>query len=292
MRNFKLTLAYDGRAYHGWQRQPGMETVQDTVEQAVRRVVRHQVRVIGAGRTDSGVHAAGQEANFWTVSTLPTETLFHAIGARLPKDVTLIHLCQVPRLFHATAAAVSKLYRYRVFAARGRPVETLLHECTYHFWHHLDLDAMRRAALHLTGTHDFTSMASRGNKRDNNIRTILSFDVYRFGREIRFDVHGTGFIYNQVRNMVGTLLEVGRGRWPSDEVERIITAKNRSLAGPTAPARGLCMQWVRYDLPAVPADPPSLLPPAEPSRVIDGAYSSVDPVMPPELADLEEEEPA
>lgn len=289
MRNFKLTVAYDGAAFHGWQRQPGLRTVQETLEQALRRVLRHQVYVIGAGRTDSGVHAAGQEANVFTTTTLPPKTVFHAVGARLPKDMTLIHLEPVPLSFHATRSAISKLYRYRAFADRGRPVEALLHHCTYHFWHVLDVDRMREAARAFIGTHDFSALASKGSERTHNVRTVFRCDVYRVGREVRFDVEGSGFLYNQVRNMVGTLLEVGRGQWPPQRVAEIIASRDRAQAGPTAPARGLCLQWVRYDLRSLPPDPPgSATEPSIDRPATPGASSSTMPTLPPGI-DLEEE---
>jgi len=292
MRNFKLTLAYDGAAFYGWQRQPGFRTVQDTVEQAVRRVVRHQIYIFGAGRTDSGVHAAGQEANFFTLSGLPPQTLFHAIGSRLPKDCTLINLTQVPLAFHATQSAVSKLYRYRVFNAHGRPVEHLLHNCTYHVWQPLDLPAMRKAAALLVGTHDFSAFAASGNQRTTNVRTILRCDIYRVGLELRFDVIGTGFLYNQVRNMVGTLLEFGRGKWPPEHMTHILASLDRRQAGPTAPARGLCMRWVRYNLANLPPDPPTTEPftIGREAPVLTRTHSSLDPVMPPGAN--QEEEPS
>ncbi len=303
VRNLKLTLAYDGAAFHGWQKQPDLRTVQSTVEQAVRRVIRHQVHVVGASRTDAGVHAAGQVANFWSISSLPAQTLFHAIGARLPKDSTLIHLAEVPLAFHATRSAIAKLYRYRVFADRGRPVEELLHACTYHFWHPLDLSAMARAAETFVGTHDFSAMASRGNARSSNVRHVDRCDVYRVGREVRFDVVGNGFLYNMVRNMVGTLLEVGRGAWPPGRVAEILKSQDRRQAGPTAPARGLCLRWVRYDLAAVPRELPPIPPQphfkqiteapavqevAKPGRGTRPTESSLAPVMPPGT-DLDEE---
>jgi tRNA pseudouridine38-40 synthase len=300
MRNLKLVLAYDGSVYHGWQRQPRVMTIQSIVEQAARRVLRHQVYFIGAGRTDAGVHAAGQQANFYTTVTLPAPTILHALGSRVPKDISLLHLRNVPLSFHATRSAVSKLYRYRVYAAPGRPVESLAQRFTYHFWHPLDIDAMRAAAAAFIGTHDFTAMASKGNVRTTNVRTVLRCDIYRVEREVRFDIIGTGFLYNQVRNMVGTLLEVGRGHWPPEHVAEIMQAHDRKLAGPTAPARGLCLQWVRYDLPSLPADDeidPRFAAtqkgalfgadqhprPSEP-----GARSSTVPVLPPGI-DLDEE---
>src|SRR5262245_48386187 len=165
MRNVRMIIAYDGTDFHGWQRQPGMRTVQDLIEQAARRVVRHQVAVIGAGRTDSGVHARGQVANFYTTTDIPALNLHRAIGSRLPKDVTIEHVREVPLGFHSSRSATSKLYRYRVFASARRPVASHIQRYTYHFWHSLDVERLRAAAKAFIGVHDFTAMASRGNVR-------------------------------------------------------------------------------------------------------------------------------
>lgn len=254
MRNIRMILAYDGAEFHGWQKQPGMRTVQDTLEQAVRRVVRHQVIMIGAGRTDAGVHARGQVANFFTTRDIPVRSIFNAIGARLPKDMTLEDMRDVPLTFHSTRSAVRKLYRYRVFATSRRPVGQHLQQYTYHFWHPLEFERLRAAAETLIGTHDFSAFASKGNVRIHNVREVSRCEIFRAGDEIRFDIEGTGFLYNQVRNMVGTLLEVGRGHWPVEHVPEILASLDRSKAGPTAPARGLSLEWVQYDLPALAAE--------------------------------------
>ncbi len=258
-----MRVAYDGTDFHGWQTQPGLRTVQDVLEQAVRRVVRHQVELIGSGRTDAGVHAAGQVASFSTTCLLPPRRLRYAIGARLPKDVSLKVMRDVHPEFHATWNARSKLYRYRVFNVPHRPVEHLDQRYTYHFWQQVDLDRMRAAARYFLGEMDFAAMASKGPERTTTMRTVLRCDVERRFDEILVDVEGTGFLYNQVRNMVGTLLEVGRGRWQPEYVRDILLSRDRQNAGPTAPARGLCLQWVRY--PAY-----VLVPPAEPGSEADG----------------------
>ena len=252
LRNVMTLIAYDGADFHGWQTQPGMRTVQDCFEQALRRVLRHRVVVFGAGRTDSGVHAAGQVANFFTTSPAPLQGIFHATGSRVPKDMSIIRMDPVPLTFHATHTAVCKLYRYRIHNKPGRPCANLTQRFVYHYWRPLDINAMRRAASAWIGTHDFTSFASSGNVRSTNVRTISRIDVYREGLEIRVDVIGTGFLYNQVRNMVGTLIEFGRGHWPAEQAADILAARDRKRAGPTAPANGLCMQWVKYDIPGLP----------------------------------------
>ncbi len=248
MRNIRLVLAYDGTEFHGWQRQPGQRTVQDVVEQAVRRVVRHQVRITGSGRTDSGVHAMGQVANFNTTCLMPCDNLRKAIGSRLPKDVSVSHTDEVPLGFRSTRDAESKLYRYRIYNSPHRPVEEHQQRFTYHFWHPLDVQRMHEGAQHLIGEHDFAAFASSGHGRESTVRSVLRFEVYRHYHTVVADVEGTGFLYNQVRNMVGTLIEVGRGHWPPELVAKILESRMRSMAGPTAPARGLCLQWVRYDL--------------------------------------------
>ncbi len=246
MRNVRLVIAYDGTDFHGWQSQPELRTVQGTIEQAVRRVARHQVELIGSGRTDARVHAAGQVANFNTECRIPTEKLARAIGSRLPKDICLTDVREVSPEFHSTRSALNKLYRYRIHNARLRPVTRLAQRQTYHFWQPLDLGRIRAAARHLVGTMDFAAMASKGSERETTVRTVLRCDVERWYDEVRISVIGCGFLYNQVRNMVGTLLEIGRGHWEPDHMADILAGADRRAAGPTAPARGLCLQWVRY----------------------------------------------
>ncbi len=275
-RNIRLLLAYDGTGFHGWQAQPGLRTVQDSLEQAVRRVVRHQVRIAGAGRTDAGVHAHGQVANFETTCTIPCESLAKAIGSRLPKDISIHHVREMPLHFRSTSDASSKLYRYRIHNHPQRPVEELTQRYVYHFWHPLDLERMRMAAARMVGTRDFAAFASKGSARETTVRTVLSVHLGRELREIHVDVEGTGFLYNQVRNMVGTLIEIGRGHWEPEYVTEILESGDRSKAGPTAPARGLCMQWVKYDLPAIEAHTP-------PEPVEDDCHEDVssDEQLPP-----------
>lgn len=267
-RNVRLLLAYDGTEYHGWQRQPGLRTVQELLEQAVRRVARHQVAVLGAGRTDSGVHAAGQVASFLTGSTIPCDRMARAIGSRLPKDISVYHAREVPLSFRSTSDATSKLYRYRIHNHPKRPVSQHTQRYAYHFWQPLDLERMREAARLFVGTRDFAAFASRGSERETTVRTVHRVDVRRSFEEIRIDVEGSGFLYHQVRNMVGTLIEVGRGHWEPACVTEILAGGDRGNAGPTAPALGLCLQWVRYDLPrlaARPADADASASPAETS---------------------------
>ena len=259
LRNLMMTMAYDGLEFHGWQFQPGLRTVQEVVEQALRRALRHRVHVIGCSRTDSGVHAAGYVANVFTPSQLRIDAAFRSVGSRLPKDVSLMDMREVPLTFHATRSAEAKLYRYRIHNDVGRPVEHLRQHAVYHHWQKLDIELMRQAARYWVGRHDFTSFASSGNDRFSNVRTVYRIDIYREGLEIRVDIEGDGFLYKMVRNIVGTLCEFGRGRYPIERAPEILAAKDRTQAGGTAPARGLSLQWVRYNMPALPEPTPDML---------------------------------
>jgi len=245
-RNVRLLLCYEGTDFHGWQRQPGFRTVQGEVEGRLRRVVREELSLIGSGRTDAGVHAVGQVANFHTTSDIPTDKLRRAIGSRLPADVGVRWVDDVALSFHASRSAVSKLYRYSIHADRGRPVSRSVQRRRFHFWEPLDVEAMRAGAVQFVGVHDFTAMAPVSCVRESMVRTVFRCDVERHLDEVRVDVEGSGFLYNQVRNMVGTLIEVGRGRWRPERVAEILAGRDRRLGGPTAPPEGLCLRWVRY----------------------------------------------
>lgn len=252
-RRLAMWVAFDGTEFHGWQTQPGQRTVQDLLEQAARRVLRHPVALCGSGRTDAGVHASAHVCHFDTTRALPVARLRHALGSRLPHDVSIIALREVHRAFHATRSAISKLYRYRIHNALRRPVERAQQRYVYHYWHGLDESRMQDAAGHFVGEMDFTAMAATKGDRESMVRRVIRCEVERHLDEIRIDVEGTGFLYRQVRNMVGTLIEIGCGRWEADRVPLILKSKDRATAGPTAPACGLSLRWVRY--------PPSLLTP-------------------------------
>lgn len=210
------------------------------------RVVRHPINVVGCSRTDAGVHAHGHVSHFVTEHPLEVRRLRHAIGSRLSEDLEVIALREVNVRFHATHDAVSKLYRYRIHNARGRPVRRMQHRYVYHFWRHLDVDVMQAASRHFIGTQDFRAMATRAADKDNTVRTIHRCDVFRRWDEVVIEIEGSGFLYNQVRNMVGTLINVGRSFWAPDEVRRILDGRDRTQAGQKAPARGLALCWVRY----------------------------------------------
>ncbi len=245
-RTLKLTLAYDGGDFHGWQTQPGVRTVQEEIEQLLRRILRHPLNIQGASRTDAGVHALGQVATVVTTSPIPAERLRSVIAQRLPEDIALVSLEQVADGFDATRAAIAKRYRYRIYAAAERPVTQLAQRYTWYVWHPLDLERLAAAAQRLVGRHDFAGFQTAGSKRKTTIRTIHAAAAVRVGAEVQLEFVGDGFLYNQVRNMVGTLYEIGRGHWPVERIDEILATRDRRRAGTTAPPQGLCLMEVRY----------------------------------------------
>jgi len=245
-RNIKLVVAYDGAAYHGWQRQSaGIDTVQERLEDAAARVTGHPVTVLGASRTDTGVHAAGQVANFYTTNaSIPLEGLRRAINSRLPGDIAIRSAQEVSINFHASRWAVGKTYRYRIRLSPLRTVNPVAQAWLYA--KPLDDEPMRLAARRLIGTHDFRGFATSAEIRQNTVRTIYRCDVCRGDFEIVVSVEGNGFLYNMVRNIVGTLVEVARGHWEPEHVDKALASRDRRDAGPTAPAGGLTLLCVHY----------------------------------------------
>lgn len=246
MRNVKLTIEYDGTGYQGWQVQGNAPTIQKTLEEAIPKIVQHPVSVIGSGRTDSGVHALGQVGNFATSSEIPAPNLAHAINAHLPRDIAVVRAEDAAKDFHARYGAKEKTYRYTIFS-RDTP-SPLLHDRAYHLRAELDLDEMKNAARHLIGRHDFGAFQSKASEKEDtsSVRTITRADLTTAGPLVEFHISADGFLYNMVRAIVGTLVEVGIGKMNAAEFKRIIDSKNRSLAGPTAPPQGLCLMEVRY----------------------------------------------
>jgi len=245
-RNIKLVIAYNGAAYHGWQRQAdGIDTVQRRVEEAATRVMRHPVVVSGAGRTDAGVHAEGQVANFHSANlAIPLSAVRRAMNSRLPRDIAIRSAELAPEGFHASRSAIAKTYRYRIFVAPQRPVALVGQ--VWHYWRPLDGEAMRAAARRLVGRHDFRGFATSAEVRRETVRTISRCEVLRADREIIVSVEGDGFLYNMVRNVVGTLVEIGRGRWRPEHIDRVLATRDRRQAGPTAPPCGLSLVCVHY----------------------------------------------
>jgi tRNA pseudouridine38-40 synthase len=245
MRTFKLTLAYDGSNYSGWQIQPQRVTLQQTLESALRRITGQEVRVTASGRTDAGVHALGQVVSFRSATHLPPDVFRKALNAELPHDMAARSVELADDDFHATGCAKRKRYRYLLDDGAIRDVFQ-----RRYVWHlgqqRLDEQAMQRAAQALRGTHDFRSFETHGSERETSVRTIFDISVSRAGDRIALEVEADGFLYNMVRTIVGTLVEVGRGRRGEDWVEQVLAARDRKAAGQTAPPQGLVLVQVEY----------------------------------------------
>lgn len=270
MPSFKITLAYDGAGFSGWQAQPGRRTVQGELERAWLEITGETVRLNAAGRTDAGVHAAGQVVSVESATNIPPESLVHALNSKLPEDAAVQLVERVADGFHATHDAKFKRYRYTIYNDPRRPV--FARKYAWHIPTPLDVAAMQAGGIHMVGTHDFASFQSVGSERESTVRTIFAVtvapgsargsdrspitsgpnapDAYpqaEPGAEIvTIDVEGDGFLYNMVRTIAGTLIEVGRGKRPPEWVAEVIAAKDRCAAGQTAPAHGLSMLWVAY----------------------------------------------
>lgn len=244
-RNLKLVLEYDGTPFFGWQIQKDKPSVQGELERAVAEIAGRPAPVVGAGRTDAGVHAEGQVANFHTGSPIPARKWPDALNSRLPEAVAVLSAEEVPLEFHSQYAATSKIYRYRVVNRGTRPALERLR--THWVRPKMDVDVLHAAAQALVGTHDFRSFGSDMAKKEKTTRTIFAFDVRRTGELVDFVVHGDGFLYNQVRSMVGTLIPVGLGLKPAAWVKEALDAKDRSKAGVNVPAKGLTLVEVRFD---------------------------------------------
>jgi tRNA pseudouridine38-40 synthase len=249
MRTIKLTLAYDGTAYSGWQTQPGRLTVQGALEAVLAKITGSAVRVVGASRTDAGVHALGQVASFSIESRLSAEVFGRALNAELPHDVAVREAVEVHEGFHSIRDAVRKRYRYAICDGPVRDVFRLRY--AWQLYERLDGEAMHAAAQALVGTHDFASFQTSGSPREDTVRTIHELVVQR-GRAgdpdlVTVEVEGNGFLYNMVRTIVGTLVEVGRGVRPETWPAEVLAARDRRAAGRTAPPQGLFLLRVEYD---------------------------------------------
>ncbi len=244
VRNIKLTISYDGSDYHGWQIQPGQKTVAGVLTEAIQGLVGAEVRVFGASRTDAGVNALGQVALVQIDSPIPTENLAKAISGRLPADIVVIGAAEMPAGFDVIGSVQSKLYRYDIYIGRFRPVLQIRH--CWHLPAKLNIEAMAEACNLLVGKKDFKSFASAADNRESSVRTIFRCEVSSEKGWVYVDVEGDGFLYNMVRNIVGTLVEVGVGRLVPEKISEILEAKDRTAAGPLAPAAGLCLMWIKH----------------------------------------------
>ncbi|MDI6777098.1 MAG: tRNA pseudouridine(38-40) synthase TruA, partial [Syntrophales bacterium] len=244
-RNLKMIVEYNGGGYHGWQRQNDTMTVQQVLEETIGIITREEIKVIGAGRTDAGVHAINQVANFKTGSKIEETKLLQGINSLLPKDVVVKHLVEVEETFHARHDARSKVYLYQIY---NRPVRSVVYrDYAWFIRESLAIDRMRAALLLLKGTHDFSSFSAADKEIKNHVRTVMDVDVKvaRCGM-VKIYIEANGFLRYMVRNIVGTLVDVGKGRWLPTEFMCLIEAKDRRRAGVTAPPQGLFLMEVKY----------------------------------------------
>src|SRR5262245_15651126 len=249
MRTFKLVLAYDGTGFAGWQRQPARRTVQGELEAALERITQSPTKCTASGRTDAGVHALGQVVSFHSETRHSPEVLTKALNAELPEDMLVFEVGEAPAGFHALRDAVRRRYRYVI--QDGRPSDLFARKYVWHVYQRLDVEAMRAAAGPLVGAHDFASFETAGSPRLTTVRTVLDVTVERRRAELTdrvvIEVEADGFLYNMVRNIVGTLVAVGKGReavsWPAE----VLAARDRTKAGMTAPAQGLFLVEVAYE---------------------------------------------
>lgn len=243
MRNLKLTIQYDGTKYCGWQKQPNSSGIQGTIEYAIYEITKEKVNIIGSGRTDAGVHALGQVANLKTNSNIPAARIPDALNAKLPKDISIIDCQEVSDDFHSRYSATGKIYRYLIY---NKPYRSPLYkDISYHVRYDLDIQKMRVEAQSLLGTHEFKGFMSSGSSVKDTVRTIHNISIEESGDLIVLEVEGNGFLYNMVRIIVGTLVDIGRGRIDKP-LEEIIASQDRGEAGHTAPAHGLFLKKVHY----------------------------------------------
>ena len=245
MKNFKLTIEYDGSAYHGWQRQSIEPTIQGEIEKALMTMTGQSITLIGSGRTDAGVHAHGQAASFICDTSLSPEVFKRGLNSLLPQDIVITACAAVPETFNARHNARSKVYHYRILnrrlpAAIGR-------QYAWHVYRPLDLEAMHRACRHIIGRHDFKAFEGAGSPRAHTTRRVIHADlVEKDEGNLIFEIEGDGFLKFMVRNIVGTLVDVGLAKITADDFKRILLSKDRKLASVTAPAHGLFLTQVTY----------------------------------------------
>jgi tRNA pseudouridine38-40 synthase len=244
MRTFKITLAYDGTAFAGWQMQDGPRTVQGVFEEALRPIENRRIVVFAAGRTDAGVHAAGQVVSFSLNSPISAEALRRALNVRLPEDVRVMRVEEADAAFNARFDAKRKTYHYAIFT--GAVVPPPIRHFVWHIPQPLDLDAMNTAAAELVGEHDFAAFQAAGSDVMSTRRELLVSRVMCSEERVVYEVSGTGFLRHMVRNIVGTLVDIGRGRRPVADVVRVLSSRDRTTASATAPPQGLTLWSVDY----------------------------------------------
>lgn len=245
MRNIRLLIEYDGTAYSGWQRQKGKPTVQEEIEKCIGNLAGSMHVLHGSGRTDAGVHALGQVANFRTACPIPAPAFAPALNSMLPRDIAVVESAEAPLDFHARFSAKSKTYVYSICTSRVRPA--VMRDFFCHMNAPLDMEAVRSAASLFPGMHDFAGFSCSGSRPSTTVRTVKRFEIMQTSRSIHFIVEADGFLYKMARSMAGTLVHIGRGRAGPRLVEEIFRTGKRQSAGPSLPGRGLLLAAVAYE---------------------------------------------
>lgn len=245
-RNIRLTVAYDGTNYHGFQRQKNARAVQNVLEEALEKIFGDKIELAAAGRTDTGVHAAGQVVNFFTDGKIPTKNIARAANVLLPFDIAVKDAAEADKNFSARHSAKSKIYVYRIFCGKTR--DPFTERFAWQICRPLDVSEMQKAVAHVVGEHDFSSFRATGGNDKSPVRTIYRADITETAADsLTITVHGNGFLYHMVRNIVGTLADVGTKKISADDFAAVLAAHDRQKASATAPAKGLCLARVMYD---------------------------------------------
>ena len=247
MRRIRLIVSYDGTNYCGWQIQENAVTVEGTLTGALRKWLKEDIEIIGASRTDSGVHAYGNIAVFDTNSRIPAEKFAIGLNHYLPDDICILEVTPAAERFHARFNAKGKHYRYTIYCGRLKPVFDRKYVWTLDEGETIDCERMRKAAAYLVGEHDFKSFCGNKQMKKSTVRKLFAIDIKEDGDYVILDFHGAGFLQNMVRILTGTLVEVGAGRMEPAYMEEVLTGRCRQLAGPTAPPQGLCLMQVDYE---------------------------------------------
>ena len=244
MRNIKIIIEYDGKSFNGWQKQPTKLNIQGEIEKAIFEITGEEVNLIASGRTDAGVHAFGQVANFNTETKLPIEKIAKAINSKLKKSIVIKSAQEVDEQFHSRYSVHSKTYRYIINNSENGTA--IYRDLEYHYPFKLNEEKMNEAIKYFEGEHDFKGFKASGTSSKSSVRTIYEGTVWRDGDRINIEITGNGFLYNMVRIIAGTLLEVGEGKITPEEIPNIINSQDRKKAGRTLPAKGLYLMKVEY----------------------------------------------
>ena len=244
MKNIKIEIEYNGKRFHGWQRLPRLKTVQGEIEKTLSEITGENIKIIGSGRTDAGVHALGQVANFRTNCNIPLNILLEILNIKLDKNIKIKNIKEVDNCFHSRYSLKEKTYRYIINNSGN--VSPLFNEYEYFVRQKLNIHLMRKAAEYLIGTHDFKAFKTPQNIYKNTVRTIFNINIYNFNDRIYIEITGNGFLYNMVRIIAGTLVDVGLGKIKVNQIPNILASKNREFAGEILPPNGLYLLKVIY----------------------------------------------